>query len=179
MLKATPLILIADDQEDIRKSLAALLKTRGYDTVFASDPDMAMRIVGERPLDAVLLDLNYSRDTTSGQEGLELLEAISAAAPQLPVVVMTAWANLDLAVKAMQQGACDFLEKPWDNERLLSILHNQLDLRRALVAVQSLKAENKLLTGTEHIDFIARSTAMEPVLQLVERITAPGPPGGS
>jgi len=165
-----PLILIADDQEDIRKSLGALLKNRGYNTAFAPDPTTALRLIDEHPVDAILLDLNYSRDTTSGQEGLELLDRINVADPQLPVVVMTAWATLDVAIKAMQQGAGDFIEKPWDNERLLSVLQNQLELRRTRFAVESLKAENMRLTGTAHVDFVSHSSAMEPVIQLIERI---------
>ncbi|NKB70938.1 MAG: response regulator [Candidatus Latescibacteria bacterium] len=165
-----PLILVADDQEDILKSLQALLRTRGYRALLARRPPEVLELLAQHPVDAVLLDMNFSRDTTSGLEGLDLLAGIGQAQPQLPVVVMTAWGTVDLAVAAMQRGARDFLEKPWDNERLLSVLQTQLQLRRALSQVRALKDENRRLSGAAGIDLIAGSAAMAPVLKMVERV---------
>jgi DNA-binding NtrC family response regulator len=123
-----------------------------------------------KSFDAVLLDLNYSRDTTSGQEGLSLLSEIQNMAPHLPVVVMTAFANMEIALDAMRKGARDFIEKPWDNERLLAILQNQIALGQALDQVDNLKTENRRLSGADKIDFVATSKTMQPVLDLIARI---------
>ena len=128
----TPRVLIADDQRDVREALRLLLKGEGWATESASSPAEVLDVVRNRTMDAVLMDLNYTRDTTSGQEGLDLLAEIRAADRNLPVVVMTAWASVEVAVEAMRRGARDFVEKPWDNTRLLSILRTQVELGRAL-----------------------------------------------
>ena len=120
--------------------------------------------------DGLLIDLNYSRDTTSGREGLDLLATIRARDAYLPVVVMTAFANVDLAVEAMRRGASDFIQKPWDNARLLSILRTQLELHRALRRSALLEAENRLLRAEGTPDFIASAPAMRSVLELISRI---------
>ncbi|MFP3940981.1 MAG: sigma-54-dependent transcriptional regulator, partial [Thermoanaerobaculia bacterium] len=120
--------------------------------------------------DAVLIDLNYARDTTSGREGLDLLDQLRSVDPSLPVVVMTAWASVDVAVEAMRRGARDFVEKPWDNARLLSVLSTQVELARALRRGQRLEAENRLLRGETAGRLVSGSPAMRPVLELIERI---------
>jgi DNA-binding NtrC family response regulator len=165
------LILIADDKRDVIMALEALLRSRGFTTSSAQTPADVIRLVQCKAFDAVLLDLNYSRDTTSGQEGLSLLSEIQDIAPHLPVVVMTAFANMDIALDAMRKGARDFIEKPWDNERLLAILQNQIALGHALDQVDNLKTENKRLSGADKIDFVATSKTMQPVLNLIARIS--------
>ena len=103
----------------------------------------------------MLIDLNYTRDTTSGQEGLDLLSEIVALDSSMPVIVMTAWGNVGLAVEAMRRGARDFIQKPWENERLLAILRTQVELHRALQRTQQLEAEARLLRAEGRPEFIA------------------------
>ncbi|HSU82240.1 MAG TPA: sigma-54 dependent transcriptional regulator [Thermoanaerobaculia bacterium] len=165
-----PRILIADDQREVREALRLMLKTEGFDTETAGSPAEILQAVTSRDFDAVLMDLNYTRDTTSGREGLDLLARLRALEPTLPVVVMTAWASVDVAVEAMRRGARDFVEKPWDNNRLNNILRNQIDLHRALRRGQRLAAENEILRADGEPILIARSTEMRPVLDLIERI---------
>lgn len=163
-------VLIADDQADIRESLRLLLKNEGFETFPASSPSEALAAIEGREFDAVLMDLNYTRDTTSGQEGLDLLTRISVVDSTLPVVVMTAWGSVELAVEAMRRGARDFLQKPWENARLLAILRTQIDLRQALRRAMRLEAENRLLSADSRPALIAESKAMQPVLELIGRI---------
>ncbi len=163
-------ILIADDQPDIRESLRLLLKNEGFDTHPAASPSEALIAIEAREFDAVLMDLNYTRDTTSGREGLDLLTAIQRIDGALPVIVMTAWSSVELAVEAMRLGARDFLQKPWENARLLSILRTQIELRQALRRASRLEAENRLLNVESRPAFIAESEAMQPVLNLISRI---------
>ncbi len=163
-------ILVADDQRDVLEALRLLLKAEGMTAVLAGSPEAALAALAERELDAALIDLNYTRDTTSGAEGLDLLARIQALDSPPPVIVMTAWASLDLAVEAMRRGARDFVEKPWDNSRLISILRTQVELARALRRGQRLEAENELLRDEEPPPLLARSAAMRPVLELLERV---------
>ena len=159
-------VLIADDQADIRDALRLLLKREGYETQGASSPSEALAAVEAREFDAVLMDLNYARDTTSGQEGLDLLPRIQMVDGTLPVIVMTAWSSVEVAVEAMRRGARDFIPKPWDNHRLLTVLRTQIDLRQA----SRLEAENRLLRAESRPTMIAESAAMRPVLDLIGRI---------
>src|SRR6516164_1091378 len=163
-------ILLADDQADIRESLRLLLKNEGFETQLASSPAEVLAAIEAREFDAVLMDLNYTRDTTSGQEGLDLLSRIQSLDGTLPVIVMTAWSSVELAVEAMRLGARDFLPKPWENARLLSILRTQIDLRLALRRASRLEAENRLLSVESRPMMIAESEAMRPVVELVARI---------
>lgn len=163
-------ILISDDARDVREALRLLLKPRGYQTETVESPAEALAAVQAREFDLVLLDLNYTRDTTSGAEGLELLAKIAALDSTLPVVIMTAWGTVELAVEAMRQGARDFIEKPWDNERLLAIVRNQVELRRALRSAQRLEAETRLLRAEGRPEMIAASPAMQPALQLITQV---------
>lgn len=164
-------LLIADDQRDVLEALRLLLKGEPFAVETAASPAAALACLGKAAFDALLIDLNYTRDTTSGQEGLELLRAARQLEPELPVIVMTAWGTIDVAVAAMREGASDFIEKPWDNQRLLSVLRNQVELGRALRTAHRLQAENDLL-HPDGGDFIAESAAMQPVLQLVGRVAA-------
>jgi DNA-binding NtrC family response regulator len=163
-------ILLADDQADIRESLRLLLKNEGFETQLASSPAEVLAAIEAREFDAVLMDLNYTRDTTSGQEGLDLLSRIQSLDSTLPVIVMTAWSSVELAVEAMRLGASDFLPKPWENARLLSILRTQIDLRQALRRATRLEAENRLLSVEARPTMIAESAVMQPVLNLIARI---------
>jgi DNA-binding NtrC family response regulator len=179
MSSSRPRVLVADDQRQVREALRLLLKGEGFEAVMASSPAEVVAAAATRDLDVALIDLNYSRDTTSGQEGLDLLARLRDLDAALPVVVMTAWASIDLAVAAMRQGARDFLEKPWENQRLLSVLRTQVELARALRRGDRLAAENQLLrdaggTGAyppgQRPLPIAESAEMRQVLELVERV---------
>jgi DNA-binding NtrC family response regulator len=163
-------ILIADDQRDVLEALRLLLKSEGHACRTASDPSTALAALKNTQFSVALIDLNYTRDTTSGAEGLDLLEQIKRADPDLPVVVMTAWGSIHIAVEAMRLGAGDFVEKPWDNTRLISVLRNQMALGAAARRERRLVAENMLLREGENEDFIAQSRAMQPVLTLIERV---------
>jgi DNA-binding NtrC family response regulator len=165
-----PRILVADDQPDVVEALRLLLKAEGYDIVTAASPAGILAGIDDADLDVVLIDLNYARDTTSGQEGLDLLSHVQALDSTLPVVVMTAWGTVELAVEAMRRGARDFVRKPWDNERLLTILKTQVELGRALRRGERLEAENRLLRSEDRPPLIADAATMQPVLQLIARV---------
>jgi DNA-binding NtrC family response regulator len=164
-------ILVADDQPDVLEALRLLLKAEGYLIETAASPAGVIAAVETREFDVVLIDLNYARDTTSGQEGLDLLSSLRAIDSTLPIVVMTAWGSVDVAVEAMRRGARDFVQKPWENARLLSILRTQAELSQALRRGQRLEAENSLLRGGDgQPTLIAQSVAMQPVLQMIARV---------
>jgi len=167
-------ILIADDQADVLAALRLLLKGEPYDIVEASSPAGVLKTIESQDLDLVLIDLNYARDTTSGSEGLDLLPRIQALDATLPVVVMTAWGSVDVAVEAMRRGARDFIQKPWDNARLLAVLRTQIELAQALRRGQRLEAENLTLredgNAAKLPKLVAESAAMKSVLNVVQRI---------
>ncbi len=163
-------ILIADDQTDVLEALRLLLKAEGFQMEAVTSPAAVTAALESREYDVLLMDLNYTRDTTSGQEGLDLLARIQSIDAMLPVIVMTAWGSVELAVEAMRRGARDFVQKPWDNARLLSIIKTQLVLSDALRKGQRLEAENRLLRADGRPRFIAESPAMAPVLQLISRV---------
>lgn len=167
---SSPKVLIADDQPDVIEALRLLLKGEGFQIETASSPEQIMTSVESRDFDVALIDLNYTRDTTSGQEGLDLLTRMQVADHTLPVIVMTAWGSVDLAVEAMRRGARDFVQKPWENERLLSILWTQAELGKALRKGQRLEAENQLLRNQTGVELIAESPTMRPVLQIIARV---------
>jgi DNA-binding NtrC family response regulator len=155
----------------VLSALRLLLRSEGFEIETVASPAAVYRAVEGRMFDAVLIDLNYARDTTSGQEGLELLERLHAYDELLPVVVMTAWGSVDLAVAAMRAGARDFVQKPWENEKLLATLRTQIELGRALRKGQRLEAENRVLRGDEkRPTLIAESRSMRPVLEMIERV---------
>ncbi len=163
-------LLIGDDQPQILEALQFLLKPEGYKLETARSPAMVLECLASDEFDGILIDLNYTRDTTSGREGLDLLAAIRSRDVQIPVIVMTAYANVDLAVEAMRNGANDFIQKPWDNPRLLTILRTQLELYHAQKRTQWLEAENRMLRAEGAPDFIATAPAMRPVVELMQRI---------
>ena len=163
-------ILVADDQTDVLEALRLLLKAEGYQIDTVKSPSAVLKAVEQRDYALALIDLNYARDTTSGQEGLELLMKLQAADVTLPVVVMTAWASVDVAVEAMRRGAKDFVTKPWDNPRLLAIVKNQIEFAGAVRAYKRLEQENQILRGKGGPNLIAQSPAMRPVLDMISRV---------
>jgi DNA-binding NtrC family response regulator len=172
MSESKPTVLLADDQADVREALRLLLKSEGIASVGVADPAAALEAVRKREFACALIDCNYSRDTTSGEEGLDLLERLRQLAPELPVVAMTAWGNVPLTVEAMRRGAADFIEKPWNNARLLSVLRAQIALGEGVRKQRRLEAENALLRGGSGDAFIAESPVMRRVLAMVDRIAS-------
>jgi DNA-binding NtrC family response regulator len=165
-----PRLLISDDQADVLEALRLLLKPEGYVIDTANSPAQLTRALDLKDYDVVLIDLNYARDTTSGEEGLDLLSRIHAADESLPVVVMTAWGSVDVAVEAMRRGARDFIQKPWDNERLLAIMRTQTELGRAIRRGRRLELANQALQADGHSPLLAESAAMRPVLEVIARV---------
>ena len=165
-------VLVADDQPDVLQALRLLLKAEGCEIDTATSPAGVLAAVESRDFDVAIIDLNYTRDTTSGVEGLSLLSKLQALDTPMPVVVMTAWGTVDLAVEAMRRGARDFIQKPWDNERVLAVVRTQVELARALRRSQRLEAENRVLRneGARKPTLIAESAAMRPVLELIARV---------
>ena len=171
MAETSPVrVLVADDQPDILNALTLLLSDEGYDVVQARSPGEALERLEASDFDLAILDLNYTRDTTSGKEGLDLLQQLGALEPDLPIIVMTAWGSVEGAVEAMRRGARDYIEKPWDNARLMTILGTQVELGRALRRARRLESENRLLRRDNLPRLIAESPKMKPILQLMERV---------
>jgi len=162
-------ILLADDQRDVLEALRILLKGEGYQTEAVTSLSAVFNALEKKDYALLVMDLNYTRDTTSGQEGLAAIPRIQEIDKMLPIVVMTAWATIDLAVEAMKRGARDFVPKPWDNERLLTIVRTQIELATALRRGRKLEAENQLLRGSMP-NLIAESPAMRPVMEMISRV---------
>ena len=137
-------ILVGDDQLDVLEALRLLLKGAGYQSVLVDSPQALLRAARAESFDLILMDLNYARDTTSGAEGLDLLSNLEAQDNAAPIIVMTAWGNVDLAVEAMRRGACDFVQKPWDNARLLATIQ-----KRAEAASERAKTKRRVATELE------------------------------
>ncbi|HMB82336.1 MAG TPA: sigma 54-interacting transcriptional regulator, partial [Vicinamibacterales bacterium] len=165
-----PHVLIADDQPDVLEALRLLLKGEGYRIESAGSPAAILEAIDGDEFDAVLMDLNYARDTTSGQEGLDLISQLRAHDSTLPIVVMTAWGSVEVAVEAMRRGARDFVQKPWENARVLTIVRTQVELARALRRQQRLEAENRSLKPDIRPMLIAEAVSMRPVLELISRV---------
>jgi DNA-binding NtrC family response regulator len=165
-------ILIADDQSELLSALSFICSAEGYHTTCVDSPEAAVAALSKSEFDLILMDMNYHPDRTTGQDGLDLLRRIQQIDPSLPAVVMTAWASIPLAVEAVKAGARDFLQKPWENERLLSILRTQIQLRAALKGKERLEAENQVLRSAQNAisDFAALSPAMLEVQRIVEQV---------
>ena len=163
-------VLVADDDPDVLAALKLLLRADGFEVETATSPALSLAALEARDFDAALLDLNYARDTTSGREGLELVERLRALDPTLPVIVMTAWGSVEGAVAAVRRGARDYVQKPWENARLLQTLRTQIELGRALRVGQRLEHENRLLRREGMPEMIAGSPVMRPVLDLLARV---------
>jgi DNA-binding NtrC family response regulator len=166
-------ILIADDQRDVLEALRILLKGEGYQTEAATSLAGIFNSLEKKEYALLLMDLNYARDTTSGEEGLSAIPKIRQIDNTLPIVVMTAWATVELAVEAMKRGARDFVTKPWDNQRLLAIVRTQIELASALRRERKLEAENELLRGTMP-NLVAQSPSMRPVVEMISRVAPSG-----
>ena len=169
-MSSFPRILVADDQQDVLEALRLLLKSEGFVMETAGSPAAAWAALEGREFDVALIDLNYTRDTTSGREGMDLLARIRELDETLPVVVMTAWASVSLAVEAMRNGARDFVSKPWENARLLAILRTQAELSKALRHGRRLESENRALRGEAKLEVIAESPSMKKVMDMVRRV---------
>lgn len=166
---SAPRVLVADDQPDVLAALRLLLKAEGYSTETVDSPSAILKAAEADDFDVLLMDLNYARDTTSGREGLDLLRRLKEVDETLPVVVMTAWGSVELTVEAMRAGARDFIQKPWENARLLSILRTQIELGRALRRSDHLERENELLRQ-DFPTLVAESEAMKPVVEMLHRV---------
>jgi DNA-binding NtrC family response regulator len=163
-------LLLADDQPDVVEALRLLLKHAGHDVMTATSPTGILAAVESQDFDAVLMDLNYARDTTSGREGLDLLGHLQSIDATLPVIVMTAWGSVEGAVEAMRRGARDYIQKPWDNQRLLQTMRTQIELGQALRRSRRLESETSRLRSQELPQLVAESRAMQSVLRLMERV---------
>src|SRR5271169_1968345 len=169
-MRSSSRVLIADDQPDVLEALRLLLKGEGFQIETAHSPAAILAAVESRDFDVVLIDLNYTRDTTSGQEGLDLLARIQEYDSRLPVIVMTAWGNIGLAVESIKRGARDFVQKPWENERLLSLIRVHAELHQALRRARQLELENRLLRAEGMPDFVASAPSMQSVLELIAQV---------
>jgi DNA-binding NtrC family response regulator len=161
---------VADDQPHILEAVELLLQPQGIIVDCVRSPQLALEALGQTDYDVLLIDLNYTRDTTSGQEGLDLLARIQEMDSRLPVIVMTAWGNIDLAVESMKRGARDFVQKPWENERLISLIKVHAELHQALRRARQLELENRLLRAEGMPEFVASAPSMQPVLELIAQI---------
>ena len=169
--EVAPRVLLADDHGDVLKALQLLLKSHGFQTHSVSSSSAVLAALREGEYDALLADMNFSRDTSSGGEGLELIARVKAQAPHLPVIALTAFGSVELAVEAMRRGARDFVQKPWENERLINVVRTQVELARALREGRRLEAENRVLRAEDAPpEIVAVSPAMRAVVELVERV---------
>ena len=168
--KARIRVLVADDQPSILEAVELLLQPQGIQVDTVRSPQLLLEALGQSDYDVLLIDLNYTRDTTSGKEGLDLLARLQEIDPRLPVIVMTAWGNIDLAVESIKRGARDFIQKPWENERLVSLVRVHAELHQALRLARQLELENRLLRAEGMPEFIASAPAMQPVLELISQV---------
>jgi DNA-binding NtrC family response regulator len=171
MPDTTPIrVLIADDQQDIIDALKLLLLDEGYEVTPARSPAEALERLEAADFDLAVLDLNYTRDTTSGQEGFDLMERIRTLDPTLPVLVMTAWSSIAGAVEAMRRGARDYIEKPWDDDKLLAAARTQIELRRAVRRSQRLLEANQRLQRGATPPFVGDAPSIIEIRRTIERI---------
>jgi DNA-binding NtrC family response regulator len=170
MTDSPPRILVADDQTDILRAMRLLLKGEGFSTVTVENPAACLEALRKQSFDVALIDLNYARDTTSGQEGLDLIREIQTIDADLPIVVMTAWATVDLAVSCMREGAADFIQKPWENARVIATVLSQTELCRAKRKASLLAEENRALKAHKESDFLAASPVMKPVIEMMQKV---------
>jgi len=169
-VEKAPSVLVADDQSDILHALRVLLRGEGCTVKTVDSPEEALQALSQSSFDVALIDLNYARDTTSGKEGMDLLEGIHKLDPDLPVVVMTAWATIDLAVECMRKGAADFFQKPWENARVKATVTNQAELYRAKRKATLLEEENRSLKASKSRDFLAKSDIMKPLITMMNKV---------
>ena len=163
-------VLVADDQPHILEAVELLLQPQGMQVECVRSPQLVLEALGQSEYDVLLIDLNYTRDTTSGQEGLDLLARVQEMDARLPVIVMTAWGNIGLAVESIKRGARDFVQKPWENERLISLIRVHAELHQALRRARQLEMENRLLRAEGMPEFVAGAPSMQPVLELIAQV---------
>jgi DNA-binding NtrC family response regulator len=163
-------ILVGDDQAAVLDALKMLFRSEGFEVETARSTQVVLESLALREYDTLLLDLNYARDTTSGREGLELIKKIKEIDSQVPIIVMTAWATIELAVEAVRRGASDFVQKPWDDERLLATVKTHAELYRALHWGMRLEAENRLFRNQGKVTFIAEAPSMRPVVEVISQV---------
>jgi DNA-binding NtrC family response regulator len=140
-------VLVADDERDVVEAVRLLFAAHDLTVFPATSPAEAMAAARVQPLDAALIDLNYEKGRTNGDQGLELISTLRRSLPALPIVVMTAWSSIELALEAMRRGARDFIEKPWDDSRLVTMMRSHAELGRALRRVGELETEVRQLRG--------------------------------
>ena len=163
-------VLVIDDMADVRLSANFLLSSHHYQVLEASSPFEAMELLKQQTVDLILLDMNYQSDTTSGQEGLDFLNKLTKENLNIPVVAMTGWSSVDVAVKAMQQGANDFIEKPWDNQRLLQIIKQQIQFSGLKKQNQRLQQHNQKSAINNAEELIWQSNAMSQLMTNIEQL---------
>src|SRR3954465_13394964 len=163
-------VLVADDQPHILEAVELLLQPHGMQLECVRSPQLVLEALGQTEYDVLLIDLNYTRDTTSGQEGLDLLARIQEMDARLPVIVMTAWGNIDLRAESTQRGARDLARKPWENESPLSLVRVHAELHQALRRARQLEMENRLLRADGMPEFLATAPSMQPVLELISQV---------
>jgi DNA-binding NtrC family response regulator len=170
MVGVTSRVLVADDDADVLEAVRLLLKSEGFQIETATSPSAVIAAVTARDFDALLMDMNYTRDTTGGSEGLDLITSLQQIDSTLPIVVMTAWGSIEGAIESLRRGARDYIEKPFENTRLLRVLQTQIELGKAVRKGQRLESENQSLRSSGTPRLIATSPAMQPALKLMERI---------
>ncbi len=163
------IILVIDDQDSVRLSASFLLQNQGYQVLEASSPEQALTILLKEPVDIVLLDMNFSSDTTSGVDGISFLKELTEKGMSASVIAMTAWSSVGLVVEAMRYGACDFIEKPWENQRLTQVIAQQLKVRKLEQQNQGLKQQNS--ENCREINVIYESPQMKAIIKQLERIS--------
>ncbi len=162
-------VLIADDQPDILEALGLLLRTHGYQVHRVSSPAAILEALNENQFDLLLMDLNFARDTTSGREGLDLVARLETLG-DMPIVVMTGWGSIEVAVEAMQHGVGDFVQKPWDNTRLLETLRKQIELGRTRRRTRQKQAEDELRAQQAMQELSLREEEIQEAHQIQERL---------
>lgn len=165
-------VLIVDDHPDIRLSLRILMRSEGIASVEAESPAAACDLAARQTFACAILDLNYAADTTTGVEGLLLIERLRREVPDLPLVVMTAWGSVELAVRAMRIGAADFIEKPWNNARMVHTVRSQIALRQMREENMRLRTETALARQSADVMRVCESSSMRRVVELASRIAS-------
>ena len=170
MSARAPRVLVADDQPDVREALRLLLKSEGFGVRGAASPAEVLEAVADAELDVALLDLNYARDTTSGQEGCQLLARVRELDPTLPIVVMTAWGSIEGAVDAVRKGARDYVQKPWDGARLVTLLRKEAEYGATLRRSRRLETEASRERGMHLPTVVAQDRALREIISMIARV---------
>jgi two-component system, NtrC family, response regulator len=170
-MKVSPRILICDDDDAVRSSLAFLLSKAGYLPNFASNPDDIIKYVSEAPFDLILLDMNFSL-SINGEEGIELLKKIKTLKPETPVILMTAWASVELAVRGIKLGASDFVTKPWNNIQLLKIIETSITLSSDSFKTEGLQQNKKRDKTPEFDAIVGNDPTLIEILDVIKRVAS-------